>query len=104
MGHRNAAQSPLRISRAERKLYTLIAGRMEAVKATLATYQVANYSVEIAGVRCSYEWILDQPKPEYIGSSKQQFTVNTVGVCPVSPSVTLISVSRHALQPVSFQQ
>ena len=76
---------PLRISRAERKLYTLIAGRMEAVKATLATYQVANYSVEIAGVRCSYEWILDQPKPEYIGSSKQQFTVNTVGVCPVSP-------------------
>lgn len=76
---------PLRISRAERKLYTLIAGRMEAVKATPATYQVANYSVGIAGVRLSYDWILAQPKPEYIGTSKQQFTVNTVGVCPVSP-------------------
>lgn len=67
----------------ERKLYDMIAGRMEAVTLAPETRQVATIKAEIAGVIFSYTWEIKEPKPGYIGTSRQEFTIEGTSVVPV---------------------
>lgn len=67
----------------ERKLYDMIAGRMEAVTLTPETRQVATIKAEIAGVTFSYTWEIKEPKPGYVGTSRQEFTIEGTSVVPV---------------------
>ena len=67
----------------ERKLYDMIAGRMEAATLTPETRQVATIKVEIAEVTFSYSWEIKEPKPGYIGRSTQEFVIEGTSVAPV---------------------
>ncbi len=67
----------------ERKLYDLIAGRMDAVTLTPETRQVATLKAEVAGVKFSHTWEIKEPKPGYVGSSRQDFTIQGKSVVPV---------------------
>lgn len=67
----------------ERKLYNLIAGRTDAATLTPEVRQVATVKAEIAGVEFSYSWEIKEPKPGYVGSSRQDFTIQGTSVVPV---------------------
>ena len=67
----------------ERKLYDMIAGRMDAVTLTPKARQVATIKVEIAGMTFSYTWEIKEPKPGYVGTSRQEFTIEGTSVVPV---------------------
>lgn len=67
----------------ERKLYDMIAGRMDAATLTPDTRQVATIKVEIAGVTFSYAWEIKEPKPGYVGKSIQEFVIEGTSVVPV---------------------
>ncbi len=67
----------------ERKLYDMIAGRMEAATLTPEARQVATIKAEIAGVTFSYTWEIKEPKPGYVGTSRQEFTIEGTSVVPV---------------------
>lgn len=67
----------------ERKLYDMIAGRMDAATLTPDTRQVATIKVEIAGVTFSYTWEIKEPKPGYVGKSIQEFVIEGTSVVQV---------------------
>lgn len=67
-------------NKADRSLYNLIAGRMKATEIVPPEQQTANYSVEIDGIRFHYQWDIDEPKAEYLGTSSQLYTVSDVSV------------------------
>lgn len=67
----------------ERKLYDLIAGRMDAAILTPEARQIATFKVDIAGVTFSHSWEIKEPKPGYIGTSRQEFTIEGTSVVPV---------------------
>lgn len=79
---------PLRLlppysSENERKLYDLIAGRMDAAILTPEARQIATFKVDIAGVTFSHSWEIREPKPGYVGSSSQEFTIEGTSVVQV---------------------
>lgn len=79
---------PLRLlppysSENERKLYDLIAGRIDTAILTPEARQVATIKVEIAGVTFSYTWEIKEPKPGYVGTSMQGFTIEGTSVVSV---------------------
>ncbi len=67
-------------SEKERELYNMIAGRMDAATLTPEVRQIATFKVEIAGVTFSHTWEIKEPKPGYVGSSRQEFTIEGTSV------------------------
>ncbi len=67
----------------ERELYNMIAGRMDAATLTPEARQVATLKVESAGVTFSHTWEIKEPKPGYVGTSRQEFTIEGTSVVPV---------------------
>lgn len=83
-GHHITITGPLlpTCSKNEYRLYNLIQGRMLAVAMQSDAQQSAIFSVEIAGMRFARRWQLKHPKPEYIGSSEQEYEITSVNVLP----------------------
>lgn len=67
----------------ERELYDMIAGRMDASTLTPEVRQIATLKVDIAGVTFSHTWEIKEPKPGYVGTSRQEFTIEGTSVVPV---------------------
>ena len=74
---------------------------MLAVAMQSDAQQSAIFSVEIAGMRFARRWHLKHPKPEYIGSSEQEYEITSVNVlserkkCRISFAFSAILANLH---------
>lgn len=73
---------PHRASGNERAMYDMIAHRMEATTIQPATRQYATYKVEIAGMTFSRKWEINEPQPEYAGTTELECVIEAKAVVP----------------------